>query len=488
MSLVSRPWRYDARSVPETTIRPRSRTIDERRAMAGRVVRRGRNVRNHGVMLRHALAPFYPCGARGGAARPAARRGRTAAGGTGAAAGSGRHQLLDLPARQRRSGPNRSRSPASPAAGPSSAPDVWARRSTRSRGGCRCATPPTGNRSTSRWTAPFADRRRRFTRRSTARPRRATSPCGRTAGAEDRHDRSERAAAVADQLLRPVRGGRRAVEDGRRRQRDSGLHRAAGVDSHRRRRVLCRADSDDRAPRQRAAHPHRARAACRTPRRRSLDRRHRPHDPLQRAAAVARGRPRGHRGGVVAQRHHLEAERSAGEHPEQRLLARRHLVEAGAVDARRGCRPSCSSAAAAPPIATASSPAFRFSGRSPTRSPTPATSSSATTSGASVRAAGARKPRRSTDYADDVRAAVKLLADRKDVDPKRIAVDRPQRRRSRGADGGRERQEDCRRRPDRHAGHDLRRRRARAAEARAGSPDADTRGTAGQGRRAEEDP
>ena len=83
---------------------------------------------------------------------------------------------------------------------------------------------------------------------------------------------------------------------------------------------------------------------------------------------------------------------------------------------------SCSSAAADRPIATASPSAFRFSARSPTPSPTPATSSSATTSAASARAAAAPNRPRFTDYADDVRAAVKLLADRKDVDPKRIAV------------------------------------------------------------------
>ena len=42
MSLVSRPCRYDARSVPDTTMRPRSRAIEERRAMARGVVRRRR--------------------------------------------------------------------------------------------------------------------------------------------------------------------------------------------------------------------------------------------------------------------------------------------------------------------------------------------------------------------------------------------------------------------------------------------------------------
>ena len=48
---------------------------------------------------------------------------------------------------------------------------------------------------------------------------------------------------------------------------------------------------------------------------------------------------------------------------------------------------------------------------------TPATSSSATTSAASVRAAGRAEAATLADYADDARAAVKLLADRKDVDP-----------------------------------------------------------------------
>ena len=40
------------------------------------------------------------------------------------------------------------------------------------------------------------------------------------------------------------------------------------------------------------------------------------------------------------------------------------------------------------------------------------------------------------DYAEDVRAAVRFLSQRKDVDPKRIAVRRPRRGRHRGDAGG----------------------------------------------------
>src|SRR6185295_1319994 len=54
---------------------------------------------------------------------------------------------------------------------------------------------------------------------------------------------------------------------------------------------------------------------------RPLDRRCRADDPVQRAAAVARGRARGHRVGVGAQRLDLAAERRAGEDPGQRLPA-----------------------------------------------------------------------------------------------------------------------------------------------------------------------
>ena len=70
------------------------------------------------------------------------------------------------------------------------------------------------------------------------------------------------------------------------------------------------------------------------------------------------------------------------------------------------------------------------------------------------------------DYAEDVRAAVKMLADRKDVDPKRIAVDRSQRRRPRRADRGREGEAHRRGRSHRHARrHRRRRRRSRSSSA-----------------------
>ena len=93
--------------------------------------------------------------------------------------------------------------------------------------------------------------------------------------------------------------------------------------------------------------------------------------------------------------------------------------------AQRGRRPparSPLSAATARPIATSSLRAFRFSASSPTPSPTPDSSCCATTSAASGRAAAAPNRRTLADYADDVRAAVKFLSERKDVDPKRIAI------------------------------------------------------------------
>ena len=122
-------------------------TIDERRAMAGRVVCRAEKRPESWcyaeacprpiLSVRRSRRRCSPC--RSG--RPRSRRRHRC------------HCRKRAPPTSRsssaagRSGPNRSRSPASPAAGPSSAPDVWARRSTPSRGGCRCATPPTGNRS-----------------------------------------------------------------------------------------------------------------------------------------------------------------------------------------------------------------------------------------------------------------------------------------------------------------------------------------------------
>ena len=67
------------------------------------------------------------------------------------------------------------------------------------------------------------------------------------------------------------------------------------------------------------------------------------------------------------------------------------------------------------------------------------------------------------DYADDVRAAVKLLADRKDVDPKRIAVVGHSEGGSRRADGGGQGQAHRRRRAHRRDRRDRRRAGARAA-------------------------
>ena len=115
------------------------------------------------------------------------------------------------------------RQPHARPAGRSSAPGASARRSTSSRAGCRCATRPTGGRSSSRSTAPSAGSRRRFAPSSKAPPRRAQIVVAGQTTREDRHHRPERAAAAAEQLLRSVRSARGPAEDGRGRHRDPGV-------------------------------------------------------------------------------------------------------------------------------------------------------------------------------------------------------------------------------------------------------------------------
>ena len=97
-------------------------------------------------------------------------------------------------------------------------------------------------------------------------------------------------------------------------------------------------------------------------------------------------------------------------------------VEAGAVQRPRGCRLSCSSAAAARPIATSLAVGIPILGQ---------IAGALADAGYIVvrydkrgvgQSGGRAEAATLTDYADDARAAVKLLADRKDVDPKRIAV------------------------------------------------------------------
>ena len=165
-----------------------------------------------------------------------------------------------------------------------------------------------------------------------------------------------------------------------------------------------------------------------------LVRRNRSDDSAERARAVARGRARRHRRGLFADRDHLAAERRTGQHPEQRLLARRNAFEA-ACRRPASCRPSCSSAPAVPPIVTGSRLAYRFSANWRARLPTRAFSWSATTSAASVKAAGAAESAGLLDYAEDVRAAIKML---ERPEGRRSQADRghrPQRRRHRRVDG-----------------------------------------------------
>src|SRR5471032_2424075 len=104
-SLVNMPCRYEARSVPETTIRPRwerSRNAERWRAASYA------GAETAGIMvlcLRDALGPFYPrearrTGDRAAGDRPAAQRVRAAAATGASAAGDRRHEFRDLPARR----------------------------------------------------------------------------------------------------------------------------------------------------------------------------------------------------------------------------------------------------------------------------------------------------------------------------------------------------------------------------------------------------
>ena len=328
------------------------RAIDERRALAGRVVGRGGNGRNHGVMLRHALASFYPGGARGGGARAAAQRGRAGAAAGAPAAGSGRHQLRDLPARR-------------------------ADRHRADRG------QPRRQR---------LDHRQLRTHRRAARRRRAPAagPLHRRLEADRVHPRRYDARAGRRRFTRSIDGTTAKSEGsvaGQPIQKTDAIDARAllllptnffgpyealaarlktaapgstipaylvppAVDRDHRRRVVGGTDPDDRPPGQRAAHAHRAGAARRTPRRRALDRRRGPDDPVQRAAAGARGRARGHRRGLVAQRHHLAAERRSRSTSPATASRSPGRCRGRCRPARRGCRRSCWSAAAARPIAT----------------------------------------------------------------------------------------------------------------------------------------
>ena len=223
-------------------------------------------------------------------------------------------------------------------------------------------------------------------------------------------------------------------------------------------------------------------------RRRSLDRRDRPHDPLQRARAVARGRARGHRLGVVAQRVDLAAERRAGQHSRAtasrspaRCRGRRRrppaklpavvLVGGSGPTDRDGLRlgiPILGQLAGA--LADAGFIVVRYDKRGIGQSGGRAESASL------------------TDYAEDVRAAVKMLADRKDVDPKRIAVVGHSEGGSVALMAAAKDKRIARRRPARDArASPAPRSCSRSSSACSNRIEADGRGEAGEGRRAEED-
>ena len=142
----------------------------------------------------------------------------------------------------------------------------------------------------------------------------------------------------------------------------------------------------------------------------------------ERAVAVARSGARGRRLGGVADDRVLDSRRRVGADCRQRLQPRRHRDPAeerreaaarGGADRRLG--------PGRPRWLRRRRPGDRRS--SPRRWPRPASWWCATTSAASARAAAGRRPRRSTDYADDARAVVNYLRkERKDVDDDRVAV------------------------------------------------------------------
>ena len=299
-----------------------------------------------------------------------------------------------------------------------------ARRSTSSRAVCRCATPPTGGRSSSRSMPPCAGRRRRFAPRrghdgeerrsaSAVRPPRRPTPSTRP-----------RVLILPKQLLRPVRGARRAAADGGARHRRSRSTACRRRIVHRpRRRIDVRADSNHGATDRRAPDARHARASRRAASRSTIwtDETGR-MIRLSAPGAVARGRARRHRCGLVADRDASRGRTTNGSASRATASRSRARLSRPASAPPASCRPSCSSAPAAPPIATASRLASRFSANSPARSPTPASSWSATTSAASVRAAAV--PNRPACWTTPKTCGrrSRCCERRKDVDPKRIAV------------------------------------------------------------------
>ena len=139
-------------------------------------------------------------------------------------------------------------------------------------------------------------------------------------------------------------------------------------------------------------------------------------------AAVARSRPGGHRRGVVTERDDLEAQRRGGE--DSRATASRSPA--------RSRQPAQASAARLPAVVL-------VGGSGPTDRdgiaygiPILGQIAGALADAGYIvvrydkrgigQSGGRAESASLADYAEDLRAAVKMLADRKDVDPKRIAV------------------------------------------------------------------
>ena len=261
MSLVSRPCRYVARSAPDTTIRPRSdRSMNAARCRAASYAVR-RNIRNHGAMLRHALASILsarrctalviavPLAAAAQqppapAAAPGSRRANFTIFLRGVPIGT---EQIAVDARRR-------------AAGRSSAPAASARRSTSSRGASQVqlhagleAARVHVRRHRARTGADVPHDRR------TARRARSDIIDRRPDDAEDRHRSIANALLVLpNSFFGPYEALAERLKTAARRQR---AFRSTASPQFSftiaRRRIDHRADPDHRAPDRRAAHARR---------------------------------------------------------------------------------------------------------------------------------------------------------------------------------------------------------------------------------------
>ena len=267
-----------------------------------------------GSMLRHALAPFYPGRIdAGGSLRlwwlsaTAVPRAQTPAPSTST------FMFLSLDADRHRT--DRGRTAARPA-GPSPAPAGLVRRSTSSLAVCRCATTPTGSRSSSRSTRPCAARPRRFTRRVSGTTARATRRRWRRRRPKIRSDRRRTRCCCRIRSSRRTKRWRRAARSAAWHARSSVYQPAPGsfeveVGESTTEQIMTVGRDDRRAPH--------ARQCSSLPSVPPLDveiwgDEERPAAAGQRARAEPRGRARGHRVGVGAARHDLAAERRRHPH------------------------------------------------------------------------------------------------------------------------------------------------------------------------------